>query len=67
MRKRVATVDPLIFQFLDGGFGSNVNAFMDYLRGQGTSEQYIRWFQKDIQKYFDNVEPAPIPFSERYM
>lgn len=67
MRKRVATVDSLAFQFLDGGFGRDIGDFTVYLRSRGTSEQHIGWFQKDIQKYFDNVEPTPIPFSERYM
>lgn len=67
MRKRVATVDPLIFEFLDGGFDNDIGDFINHLRVQGTPAQHIGWFKKDIQKYFDNVKPTPIPFSERYM
>lgn len=67
MRKRVATVDSLAFQFIDNGFERDIEEYVKYLHSQGTSEQHIGWFRKDFQKYLDNVEPTPIPFSERYM
>lgn len=51
IRKRVAITDPLIFQFLDGGFDNNIEGYIEYLHSQKTPEQYIGWFQKDIQKY----------------
>jgi len=49
-RERVAVVDPLIFQFLDGGFDSEITDFVDYLRSKGIPEKHIGWFQSDIQK-----------------
>ena len=49
-RERVAVVDPLIFQFMDSGYDSNITDFVDYLRSKGTLEKHIGWFQADIQK-----------------
>ena len=50
-RERVAVVDPLIFQFLDSGFDSNLMDFVEYLRSKGIPEKHIGWFQADIQKF----------------
>ena len=49
-RERVAVVDPLIFQFMDSGFDSNITDFVEYLRSKGTSEKHINWFRVDYQK-----------------
>ena len=50
-RKRLAVVDPLIFQFLDGGgLGENPNEFILYLRSQGVSERHTNWFKTDLNK-----------------
>lgn len=50
VRKRKAITEPLIFQFLDNGFGNNLDAFILYLRSRGVSEKYIKWFKVDCEK-----------------
>ena len=52
-RKRKAVTEPLIFRFLDNG--SNIEGYMSFLRNQGISEQHIKWFKKDVQKYLGVV------------
>ena len=52
-RKRKATVEPLIFQFLDNGFDGNVNGFITYLRSKGIPEKHINWFRVDVKKHLE--------------
>ncbi|MCK4528901.1 hypothetical protein KAW18_16145 [candidate division WOR-3 bacterium] len=48
-RKRLAVVDPLIFQFLDsGGLGEDTGEFIQYLHSQGVPERHINWFKTDL-------------------
>ena len=51
MRIRKATVEPLIFQFLDNGFSDDVDGFVTHLRNMGIPEKHIRWFKIDVQKH----------------
>ena len=50
-RTRKATVEPLIFQFLDNGFSGNIKGFVTYLRKKGIPEKHIKWFKTDVRKY----------------
>lgn len=52
-RKRKAATEPLIFEFLDNDFGSDIDGYTTYLRNRGVSEQHIKWFKKDVQKYLE--------------
>lgn len=48
-RGRVEIVEPLIFQFLDGGgFGEDTEDFTMFLRNESTPEQHIKWFKADL-------------------
>jgi len=50
-RKRLAIVDPLIFQFLDGGgLGTDTGEYIAYLRSQGVLERHINWFKTDLER-----------------
>ena len=60
-RIRVAAVEPLIFQFLDGGFDKDINDFIDYLRSHGTPEQHLKWFRVDVQPFLEDVQSNPSP------
>ncbi|GAH25108.1 unnamed protein product [marine sediment metagenome] len=51
MRKRKATTELLIFEFLDNGFGSHIDGYMIYLRNRGVPEKHINWFKVDVQKH----------------
>lgn len=50
-RKREAAVEPLIFQFMDNGFSSDIDGFISYLQNKGIPERHIKWFRVDVQKY----------------
>ena len=50
-RKRKAVTEPLIFQFLDNGFSSEIGGYVSYLRAKGVLEKHIRWFMVDVQKH----------------
>ena len=52
-RKRKATVEPLIFQFLDNGFGRDMDGYITYLRNRGVPEKHIRWFEVDVKKHLE--------------
>ena len=52
-RARVATVEPLIFQFVEGSVGGDMDDYVEYLRDQGTPEQHIRWFKVDVHRYIE--------------
>ena len=53
MRKRKAITEPLIFQFLDNGFDSDIDGYIFYLRSRGIPEKHIRWFKVDVQKHLE--------------
>ena len=53
-RKRKAVTESLIFEFLDSGFGSDIDVYITYLRNRGVLEQDINWFRKDVQKHLGN-------------
>lgn len=66
-RVRVAAVEPLIFQFLDGGFDRDIGDYVSYLQVEGVPDQHIRWFQVDIQPFLGDIQSNPSPqFSEVY-
>ena len=50
-RKRKAATEPLIFEFLDNGSGSDIDGYISYLRNRGVTEQHIRWFKVDVRKH----------------
>lgn len=50
-RERKAATEPLIFQFLDNGFGNDINGFISYLQNKGIPEKHIKWFRVDVQKH----------------
>ena len=52
-RKRKATTESLIFEFLDNGFGSDIDGYITYLRNRGVSERDIGWFKKDMGKMIE--------------
>ena len=54
-RKRKATVEPLIFQFVDNGFSGDIDGYVTYLRNRGVPEKHIRWFKKDVQKHLEET------------
>ena len=54
-RNRKATVEPLIFQFLDNGFDGDVCGFITYLRSKGVSEKHINWFRVDVKKHLEGA------------
>lgn len=54
-RIRKATVEPLIFQFLDNGFSGDVEGYISYLRDRGIPEKHIRWFKVDVQKHLQGA------------
>lgn len=51
-RKRKAATEPLVFEFLDNGPGSDIDGYITYLRNRGVPEQHIRWFKVDIKKLY---------------
>lgn len=60
-RKRKAATEPLIFEFLDNGFGSDISdksidGYISYLRTRGVPEQHVNWFLKDVQKYLKETQ-----------
>ena len=55
-RKRKAATEPLIFEFLDNGFGSDIDGYITYLRNRGIPEQHIRWFLKDVEKIIEGQD-----------
>ena len=74
VRKRLAVVDPLIFQFLDsGGLGGDTAEYITYLRSQGVPERHIKWFETDLKNRLNGktecrrpeVILAPLGQSER--
>ena len=54
-RKRKAATEPLIFQFLDNGFGSDIDGYISYLRSRGIPEQHIKWFKVDVRKHLEEA------------
>lgn len=54
-RNRKATVEPLIFQFLDNGFSGDIERYITYLQSRDIPEKHIRWFKKDVQKYLEGT------------
>ena len=54
-RKRKAITEPLIFQFLDNGFGSDISGYISYLRSRGIPEQHIKWFKVDVRKHLEEA------------
>ena len=54
-RERKATVEPLIFEFLDNGFDGNVGEYVAYLRDKGVPEKHIRWFKVDVKKHLEGA------------
>ena len=52
-RKRKAATEPLIFEFLDNGFGSDIDSYIFYLRNRGVPEKHINWFKKDMEKIIE--------------
>ena len=55
MRKRKAATEPLIFEFLDNGFGSDIDGYISYLQNRGIPEQHIKWFKVDVQKHLEEA------------
>ena len=54
-RIRKAAVEPLIFPFLDNGFGSDMDGYVLYLRNRDIPEKHIRWFKVDVKKYLERA------------
>ena len=59
-RKRKAATEPLIFEFLDNGFGTDIqdksiDGYISYLQNRGIPEQHINWFKVDVQKYLKEI------------
>ena len=54
-RVRKATVEPLIFQFLDNGFRRDIDSYVSYLRNKGVPEKHIRWFIVDVKKHLEGM------------
>ena len=52
-RKRKTVTESLIFQFLDNGFGSDIDGYIAYLRNRGVLEQHIGWFRKGMKKMIE--------------
>ncbi len=55
-RKRKAATESLIFEFLDNGFGSDIDGYISYLRNRGIPKQHIKWFQVDVRKHLEKSE-----------
>ena len=55
MRKREGITEPLIFQFLDNGFGRDIDSYITYLQNRGVPEKHIRWFKVDVKKHLQGA------------
>ena len=54
-RKRKAATEPLIFEFVDNGFGNNIDGYITYLRNKGVPERHVNWFLKDVKKHLEGA------------